>query len=223
MIVFILLIIIYVINFVFLINIYTNSFSDELKVLKNTAKIMYSDKFPTSPRSVQLNKNIITIYDIDGNIEEPVYKINNAIILKPGSNTYNLSPLKLEFETKENITLLFKNEKDKTEWKKYIESYNKHDCHCPLNMNLFIYSGVILVLIACSMFLQIPIKYPTLLMLLSVPIISIHHLKFIYMCQCLPLYVLKLSFSYGIACALTIGYIIYAQYTGYTWYATLIQ
>ena len=83
MIVFILLIIIYVINFVFLINIYTNSFSDELKVLKNTAKIMYSDKFPTSPRSVQLNKNIITIYDLDGNIEEPVYKINNAKILKP--------------------------------------------------------------------------------------------------------------------------------------------
>jgi len=223
MIVFTLLIIIYVINFVFLINIYTKSFSDELKLLKNTAKIMYSDKFPTSPRRVQLNNNIITIYDIDGNIEEPVYKINNVQILKPGSNTYNLSPLKLEFETKENITLLFKNEKDKTEWKKYIESYNKHDCHCPLNMNLFIFSGLILVLIACSMYLQIPKKYPILLMILSSPIISIHHLKFIYMCQCLPLYVLKLSFTYGIACAITIAYIIYTLYSGSTWYATLIQ
>ena len=211
MIVFILLIIIYVINFVFLMNIHTNSFSDETGVLKNTVKIMHSDKFPTSPRRVQLNKNIITIYDIDGDIDKPVYNIDNVKILKPGSNTYNLSPLKLEFESKENITLLFQNEKDKTEWKKYIESYNKHDCHCPLNMNLFIYSGVILVLIACCIFLRIPKKYPTLLMLLSAPIISIHHLKFIYMCQCLPLYVLKLSFLYAVMWAITIGYFIYTS------------
>jgi hypothetical protein len=223
MIVFILLIIIYVINFVFLMNIHTNSFSDESGVLKNTTKIIHSDKFPTSPRRVQLNKNIITIYDLDGNIDEPVYNIDNVKILKPGSNTYNLSPLKLEFESKENITLLFQNEKDKTEWKKYIESYNKHDCHCPLNMNLFIYSGVILVLIACSIFLRIPMKYPTLLMLLSAPIISIHHLKFIYMCQCLPLYVLKLSFTYAVMWAITIGYFIYTQYTGSQGFASLIQ
>jgi len=220
MIVFILLIIMYVINFVFLMNIYTNSFSDESRVLSNTAKIIYSDKFPTSPRRVQLNYNMISIYDINGNIEEPVYKIDNVKILKPGPNTYDLMPLKLEFETKENITLLFQNDKDKTEWTKYIELYNKHDCHCPLNMNLFIYSGVILVLTVCSTFLRIPIKYPTLLMILSSPIISIHHLKFIYMCQCLPLYVLKLSFSYGIACAITIGYIIYRWCTGNT---SLIQ